>query len=147
MGLAVAHVICTPHLCRQWCPVCVISWCLFFFMHKSISLLSWNVRGLSQDDKSDDVLSELISAAPLRKLARSSPCASLNTLPRCRWDCSRLGLFHPCSNQLFAEPLFRLCYAVFSCRREHLHLHLHLRPHCTRRQTGFPSRPGATRPT
>ena len=80
MGLAVAHVICTPHLCRQWSPVCVISGCLFFFMYKSISLLSWNVHGLSQDDKCDDVLSELISVAPTIAGLQETKLSSLSAV-------------------------------------------------------------------
>lgn len=33
-------------------------------MHKMISLLFWDVRGLDQDDKCEDVLMELINASP-----------------------------------------------------------------------------------
>jgi exonuclease III len=54
-------------------------------MHKSISLLSWNIRGLSQDDKCDDVLSELISAAPTIASLQETKLSYLSTVKARCW--------------------------------------------------------------
>ncbi|XP_066323872.1 uncharacterized protein [Miscanthus floridulus] len=56
-------------------------------MHKTISLLTWNVRGLGQDDKCDDVLMELITASATivglqeTKLSSLTPSKARSFLP------------------------------------------------------------------
>lgn len=98
-----------PYLCRQLSPVHATLWCPALLMHKYFSFLSWNVRGLGQVDKCDDVLSELINVAPSiigmqeTKLAAPSAAKTWSFLPsrlfpcgpgcrRCLWrHCSCLG--------------------------------------------------------
>jgi hypothetical protein len=38
-------------------------------LHKLISFFSWNVRGLGQSSRCDDVLAELISPLPIAELS------------------------------------------------------------------------------
>lgn len=60
-------------------------------MHKTISLLFWNVRGLGQDDKCEDVLMELINASPSIIKLQETKLSSFSLAMACSFLPSQLS--------------------------------------------------------
>ena len=61
-GVEQAGVTCC---CSRCFAVVVLLWCTYAYMNNlKLSLLSWNVRGLGQDERCRDVLAELVTSRP-----------------------------------------------------------------------------------